>query len=205
MIPSPCNILVAMATGGTVRSETVASLFGALEVLKSHNVGVNLALEIGGYVAHNRNALVATAQSKGMDYVMFIDNDMVFNPSAIQRLLDADKDIIGINYNARGVPGRPTISTVKIVDPATDPNYGKTMMVDFPAQMFKCFGLGTGFMLIRTSVFDKLERPYFVAYEDPDGSHHTEDIEFCKKAHDVGFDVWCNPTIEVKHIGTYEY
>jgi len=205
MIPSPCNILIGMATGGTVRSETVTSLFGALEVLKSHGVGVNLAIEIGGYVAHNRNALVKTAREKGMDYIMFIDNDMVFQPSSIQRLLDADKNIIGCNYNARGVPGKPIISTVKMVDPNTDPNYGKTMTVEFPAQMFKVFGLGTGFMLIKTKVFEKLEKPYFEAYEDPDGSHHTEDIEFCARAHKKGFNVWCNPTIKLGHIGTQEY
>jgi len=194
-----------MATGGTIRSETVTSLFGAIEVLKGHGVGVNLALQIGGYVAHNRNELVRTAKSHGSDYIMFIDNDMVFPASGIQRLLDSDKDIIGAMYNARGVPGKPVISTVKLTDPNNDPNFGKFVNTEIPSQLFKCYGLGTGFMLIRMSVFNALEEPYFVAYEDPGGEHHTEDIEFCKKAHEAGIDVWCLPNIEMKHIGTAEY
>jgi GT2 family glycosyltransferase len=176
-----------------------------MEVIKSHGVGVTLNIMIGGYVARNRNELVETAKKNGSTHLMFIDNDQTFQPSAIQRLIDHDKDIVGANYNARGVPGKPIVSTVKLIDPETDPHKDETYTTEFPAQMFKCFGLGTGFMLINMSVFDKLEKPYFVAYEDPDGTHHTEDIEFCKKAGLAGFDVWCSPTIKVGHIGTYEY
>ncbi|MBU6501168.1 MAG: hypothetical protein KGJ89_05375 [Patescibacteria group bacterium] len=199
------NIMVGMATGGTVRSETVSSLVGALEVIKGKGAGVALSLQIGGYVAHNRNELVKLAQENKSTHIMFIDNDMVFKPSAIQRLLDHDKDIVGANYNARGVPGKPVIMTMKLTNPETDENKGQYMQVNFPPQLFKCWSLGTGFMLVKTSVFDKLARPYFVAYEEPNGEHHTEDVEFCKKAHEAGYDVWCSPTIEIKHIGTYEY
>lgn len=202
---SPCNLLIGIASGGTMRVETVTSLIGAMEVIKGHGVGVNLSIEIGGYVAHNRNALVDTAQRTGSTHIMFIDNDMTFQPSAIQRLLDHDKDIVGANYNARGVPGKPVVSTVKLIDPETDPNKNKTYTAEFPAQLFKCYGLGTGFMLINMQVFNHLTRPYFVAYEDPNGEHHTEDIEFCKRAGEAGFDVWCSPSIKVGHIGTAEY
>lgn len=199
------TVTIGMATGGTIRSETVTSLFGAMEVLKGHGVGIHLILEIGGYVAHNRNTLVRQAQHNGSTHLMFIDNDMVFQPSAIQRLLDADKDIVGANYNARGVPGKPVVSTIKLVDPATDPNYGKVVNTEWPAQLFTLFSIATGFMLIKMPVFDKVADPWFVAYEEVGGEHHTEDVEFCKKAHEAGIDVWCSPTIEVGHIGTYQY
>lgn len=198
---SPCNITIGMATGGTIRSETVTSLIGAMDVLKSHGVGINLSIQIGGYAARNRNALADVALNNGSNYLMFIDNDMVFKPSAIQRLLDHDKDIVGVHYNARGVMGKPVISTVKLADE----NGNLTSSDHMPAQLFKCFAVGTGLMLVKTSVFPKLKRPYFVAYEEEDGEHHTEDVEFCRKAHDAGIDVWCSPTIEVGHIGNYTY
>ena len=73
------------------------------------------------------------------------------------------------------------------------------------SELFKASGTGTGFMLIKTKVFDKLKKPYFVAWEDEDGNHHTEDIEFCINARKAGFDVWISPTIKIGHIGTYEY
>lgn len=197
--------MIGMATGGTIRAETVPCLVSAIEVLKGNGVGVALDLEIGGYVARNRNLLVKTAQEKHMDYIMFIDNDMLFPASGIQRLLDSDKDIVAANYNARGIPDKPVISTLKMVDYRIEENKNKVMPVDIPAQLFKCWALGTGFMLIKMSVFDKLPQPYFVEYEDEEGEHHTEDVEFCTRAHDAGFDVWCLPSIKMKHIGTQQF
>jgi hypothetical protein len=196
-----------MATGGTIRSETFTSVVGAMDVLKSHGIGVALSVQIGGYVAHNRNALVDIAQKNQSTHLMFIDNDMVFQPSAIQRLIDHDKDIVGANYNARGVPDKPIVSTVKMINPETDPNGGKDKVYSttMPAQLFKCYGLGTGMLLVKMKVFNELEKPYFVAWEDANGEHHTEDIDFCRKAGEAGFDVWCSPTIKVEHIGTYFY
>jgi GT2 family glycosyltransferase len=199
------NLTVGLCTGGVVQSETVTSLFGALDVIKGHGIGVNLSLQIGGYVAHNRNELVRVAQKNGSTHLMFIDADMIFQPSSIQRLIDHDKDVVGANYNARGVPGQPIISTLKLVDPSTDPDKGKFIQSEFSAQLFPVFGLATGFMLIKMPVFDKVEAPWFVAYEEPNGEHHTEDIEFCAKCHKVGIDVYCSPTIQIGHKGNYVY
>ncbi len=199
------NILIGMATGGTVRSETVTSLIGAMDVIRSHGIGTDLRLEIGGYVSMNRNRLVRCALERGSSHILFIDNDQTFQPSAIQRLIDADKDIVGAMYNARGVPGKPVVSTIKLVDPATDPNKGEIVTSEFSAQLFKTFSLGTGFLLIKTDVFRKMQSPWFVDGEDEKGECFTEDVEFCKKAHKAGFDVWCSPTIKVGHIGTTEY
>lgn len=199
------NILIAICTGGTMRSETVTSLIGAMEVLKGHGVGVGLRIEIGGYVSMNRNRLVRHALENNFTHIMFIDNDMVFQPSAIQRLLDADKDIVGANYNARGVPGKPVVMTIKLTDPALEPQPGQVKTVEISAQLFTTFSLGTGFLLIKTDVFKKMDSPWFVDGEDKNGECFTEDVEFCRKAHLAGYDVWCSPTIKMGHIGTYEY
>lgn len=204
MIPSPCNILIGIISGGTVRAELVPSLFGALEVLKGHGIGVNIACQVGGYAAQNRNELVKLAHEHMSDYLMFIDNDMTFPPSGIQRLLDADKDIIGVHYNARPKPGQQVVSTVKTIDPWNDPDFGR-VAYEFPAQMFKCFAVGTGFTLMRMSIFDKIPYPWFVSGETAKDGPFTEDVDFCRKANEAGIEVWCNPTIKMTHIGTAEY
>lgn len=205
MIPSPCNIVIGIISGGTVRSELVPCLFSACEVLKGHGIGVNIVMQIGGYAAHNRNECVRSAREHKADYLMFIDNDMTFPASGIQRLLDADKDIIGVNYNARPKLGGSVVSTVKTRDPWNDPDYGKIIGNEVPAQMFKCFSVGTGFTLIRMSVFDKLKFPYFVSGQTEQGEPFTEDVDFCRKANAAGIEVWCNPTIPMKHLGTAEF
>ena len=199
------TLLIGMCTGGTVRSETVTSLVGAMEVVKSHGIGTNLRIMVGGYVSMNRNKLVRSALEMNASHLLFIDNDHMFDPSAIQRLIDADKDIVGVNYNSRGAPGQPVVSTIKLVDPKIDPQKDKIVNSEFPAQLFKLFALGTGFMLIKTDVFRNMKAPWFVDGEDKDGECFTEDIDFCRKAHLAGYDVWCSPTIPMKHIGTQEY
>lgn len=35
--------------------------------------------------------------------------------------------------------------------------------------------------------------------------HYVEDYAFCRKARAAGFDIWCDPSFLVSHVGDYEY
>lgn len=197
------NVLIGICCGGTIHAETVTSLIAAMNTLADKNVGVAVSVQVGGYKPYNCNRLVKEAQDGGFTHMMFIDADMVFPSSGIMRLLDNDKDIVGANYNQRGNPsaGDPKTSVVKMAD-----DTGRLIATDHvPGQLFKCAGLGLGFTLMKMSVFEILNKPYFRDFEAADGDHHTEDIEFCEKARAAGLEVWCNPTIKMGHIGSYLY
>jgi GT2 family glycosyltransferase len=199
------NILIGICTGGTIRAETVAALVAAMDTLRDKGVTVNLSVQVGNFVDYNRNRIVTAALEHGCSHIMFVDSDMVFPSSGIIRLLDHDKDIVGANYNMRGNPstGDMGMCTTKMAD--ADGNLIAVNAEDIPTQLFKCHALGTGFMLIKSSVFAKLKKPYFQVYEDPDGTSHTEDINFCAHAGEAGFGVWCSPSIKMQHIGAYAY
>ncbi len=32
-----------------------------------------------------------------------------------------------------------------------------------------------------------------------------EDVWFCRSARDAGYDVWCDPTVSVFHLGDFAY
>lgn len=197
------SLTIGMCTGGTVQAETVTSLIGAMDVVKDKGIPTYLSLQIGGYTAHNRNTLVETAKKNNSTHLMFIDADQTFPPSGIVRLFDHDKDIVGGVYNTRGSydESGKLISTVKLADDDGNLLSGGSI----PSQLFKCWAVPTGFILIKMSVFDKIDKPYFVAWESEEGEHHTEDVDFCEKAHKAGFDIWCSPTIKIGHIGNYVY
>lgn len=202
------SIFIGMPSGGSVKDDTVTSLIGAMDLVKQQGIEVGLMIVTGGYVAHNRNKLVQAAKEHQATHLMFIDADHIFKPSAILRLLDHDKDIVAANYNTRGNvsdDGR-LLNILKPFDEngemVTD---GRVAEFQMPKELFKVGGLGTGFMMVKMSVFDKLEQPYFVAWEEPTGEHHTEDIDFCIKARNAGYDIWCSPRIEMQHIGTKVY
>lgn len=202
------RIYIGICSGGAVQAETITSLIAAMDLIKQKGVDCGLDIMIGGYVAHNRNNLVREAFKKGASHLMFIDADMIFPASGIVRLLDHDKDIVGGMYNTRGNTDDDgkLLSTIKMLDENGElPMDGGTRNFSIGPELIKVGGLGTGFLMIKMDVFKKMESPWFVAWESPEGEHHTEDIQFCVNAREAGYDIYCSPTIKIGHKGTKVY
>jgi hypothetical protein len=58
---------------------------------------------------------------------------------------------------------------------------------------------GTGFMLIKREVFDKVKAPWFECY---DKGMAGEDVYFCAKCKDAGVKVWVDTALHLGHIAT---
>lgn len=184
---------------GDVKAETVVSLLTSLSRL---NCGVHFNFVKNTYVHEARNQIVSIAQSVGATHLMFIDADMAFPSDGITRLLAHEKEIVGAMYNMRS--SKEPISTLKMAD--KDGNFIAMSSDKIPKdRLFKCGALGTGFVLIKMSVFDKLEKPYFWFGMNKDGGLIGEDVYFFMKCREKGIDVWCDPTIHLGHIGDYCY
>ena len=199
------KVLVGMCTGGTVQAQTAVSLVGALDHLKIEGISYQVSIQIGGNKSQNMNRLVREAIQGEFDYLMSIDNDMIFPPDGIVKLINNDKDIVGANYAVRGnsVEGDTRECVIKIVD-----DKGKKMATtlnSLPKHLFQCHSLGNGFTLYKTEVFKKLQAPWFKDYETKDGEWHGEDVLFAEDAQKQGYEVWCNPKIKIGHIGKYNY
>src|SRR3989339_1283692 len=138
------------------------------------------------------------------DYLMWIDSDTVFTPAQFQRLLNHQKDIVaGIYSMADG----KQFATV----PEWDEEYFKVNgCFKFLAKedLTKASGLmkvsytGMGFMLVRKGVFEAMEYPWFKPLEKQIGDmvdFTMEDVCFCLRAKEAGFDVWVDPAVIVGH------
>jgi hypothetical protein len=68
-------------------------------------------------------------------------------------------------------------------------------------------GVGFGMVLIRKEVFEKTPKPWFWFDTTAKGGTIGEDIYFCAKAFDSGFDTIVDHDLSkhIRHIGTYEY
>ena len=118
----------------------------------------------------SREKMAIHAKGKGYTHLFFIDSDIFFNPLVLNRLLRLDKDVaVGI-YNHRRLPLEPVIGV-------SEGEAYKTV-TNIPKEPFKAEIVGTGCMLIKTSVFKKIEKPYFF-YDDV--NQFGEDIYFCNK------------------------
>ena len=70
---------------------------------------------------------------------------------------------------------------------------------DYPTTTFEVGGCGFACVLIKTSivkaVYEKQGTAFFPMRE------LGEDLAFCKRARDLGFHIWAEPTVWLGHIG----
>jgi hypothetical protein len=193
------KVVVAFACQDTIKSKTALSLVCALREVK---FDYDMVMSQGCDLIGSRTRLVRQAQKLGATHMLFVDHDMFLFPSVnelsgamedpITRLVSLDKDVVGAPYNFRSFPLKSTASPLTEISDKTKP--------------YKCHGLGTGFLLIKMSVFDKIEKPYFQFGRNEDAELvYGEDTWFCQQAIKAGFDVWADPTVVIKHVGDFDF
>lgn len=156
---------------------------------------------VGSLTALARNSIVEMAKSNGhFTHLLFLDTDMTFPSDTIKKLISHDKDIVSGLYFERYAPYRPMLRK-RFEDGYSLVDYTQSNLV-------KCDALGAGCLLIKMEVFEKLSKPYFEYRLTQTGIKETflsEDIVFCERARDAGFEIWCDTTIRCGHlISDYE-
>lgn len=176
-----------------IRLETTASV---ISTIVSFRHPINFFFTNHSYIHIARRGLVLEAQKVKASHLFFVDTDMYFQGNTLEQLLSHDKDIIGVHYNQRGLPLRSTVRSKNSKD--------EIVVAEIKDELFECYAVGSGCMLINMKVFDTIEKPWFF-YGSEEENPATEDVWFCGRAKDKGFTVWCDPTLSVKHIGEYQY
>jgi len=192
------RLAIAVPTHGDIKWRTVACFLASLDYLPYK---LMFSFEAGPYVHLNREKLAQRAVDDKATHLFFLDTDMAFPPKSIQSLVNWDKDIIGASYNVKSFPPKSTIKFVnergelidKTFKPEEDP--------------FKCAAVATGFMLIKIEALLKIPKPWFWYNLDQGGQMLDlgEDVYFCFKARRYGLEVWCDPSLKVKHLGEFAY
>lgn len=186
----PPRLVVSVINGGTIKTRTVGCLFNLVGSMPFY-----LLMPTSGYPVINREMSVDMARKQRASHLMFIDADMIFTPADVNRLLGAQKTIIGANYHLRTTGKNATMI------------YGDGRVIrqiedkELPTEPFQCAAVGSGFMLCDMETFTLMKPPYFNTRWH-NGGFQTEDTVFCLKAHsDAGIRVWCDPTLKIGHIG----
>jgi hypothetical protein len=164
-------------------------------------------------ISRARNTLTARFLSNpAATHLMFIDADIGWEPHHLLMLLDADRDVIGGLYPMKSLPVRWCINS-----------FEGAQQQDHLQEVSKT---GTGFMLIKRSVFEQLDQhpavkpfvndlglpkdldPYMRTYFDTavrDGRYYSEDWTFCENWRDLGGQVWVDTRVLLRHTGTYVF
>jgi hypothetical protein len=194
------SILIGVPHYGGFKAEMACSLVAAVADLSRNGHEVALSTRGGPYTHWNREQLGEDAVEAGVGHLMMIDADMMFLPDSIGRMLGRGKPIIGGFYMMKTTP---PMNTIKLSD--GNGGYLGTKNWTPPPEPFPVAAVATGFLLISTDVLRTLPKPWFPC-EYTDGPDSVgEDVAFCRAALAHGYEVWCDPTFRLVHIGDYGY
>lgn len=143
-----------------------------------------------------RNVLVEKALSNvDVTHLLMIDDDMTFKPDALKKLIENDVDIVAGLAFKRTPNYAPCVYMKKH---GTNDHYAI-----LPEVFQEVDVVGTGFILIKREVLEKIKSPRFETWYDKENidKHWSVDFDFCMKAKAAGFKVFVDPMVEVGHIG----
>lgn len=213
------RIAIATPHQGSMTHQYVASLFETQRRMATAGCKVSLMLQSSINVEVCRNLIVSSflANVKST-HLMFIDSDHGWRPEYIARLLMMQKDVIGVVARKK-IPDR--------IEWAANFATGRTL-IDETGAMKLNGEIGTGFLMITRTALQRMIKAYpemkarhpyenatslerqnyyrlFQFEVDDDGIQRSEDITFCRRWTAIGGEVWCDPTADIIHVGSYEY
>ncbi len=148
---------------------------------------------IGASVARNRNSIIRLAMQNQCDYLLFLDDDMVFNPDLFYQLFSHNKEVVTAHCLIRYPPFKSAL-----VDGINLNN--DLILHDLKPEekgLIKIWAAGLACTLINCRVLEKFEQ-----YTSIGWLHHdelSEDISFYMQLHEAGFDSYCDLDCHVGH------
>jgi len=198
-----------------VCSQYLHGLFQTVDVLRSHGMAVEYALEQGTYIAINREKLVRRFMQSQCQFFLFIDSDTAFTPLDVLALLSSDVDVVSGLYRYR-IQVQPGVLPHCFRDV-----HGEPIDVNSP-KLQECEFLPTGMLMIRRNVFEKLYQSHEQLFNQGFRAKHTlrqkpqttdevilkwegEDEYFSRIWREAGGKLHVNSTVKVGHIGERDY
>jgi hypothetical protein len=200
--------------GGQLTESTFMSFIKFANTCRELNLNWSIeTMTNESLISRGRNTLTAKfLTNPASTHLMFIDADIGWEPWHLLVLMNHDVDVIGGMYPMKTLPIRWCLNSFEGAE--TGENLQEVSKT------------GTGFLLIKRHVFEKLDShpavkpfandlglpkeldPYMKTYFDTavrDGRYYSEDWTFCENWRDLGGKVWVDPRVTLKHTGTYVF
>ena len=197
----PTSVSILVPTRDTVYSHFSLSLGNLIKTTTQMGIDVHLFFDASTILINQRENLIGQAIAMKSEWVLWLDSDMMFPPTTLLRLLAHNQDIVACNYMKRSYP----FKSVAFMDTNDWESWVPLQSED---ELLTVEAIGMGCVLMRTSVFEKLNRPYFeYTYQPKTKDWGGEDFTLFKKLTGVGVQlkVDTNLSNEIYHIGTFAY
>ena len=236
--------------GGVVTEAYAQGMFTLAGIASQYGIGVGYAtIANESLVTRARNELVhAFLQNTKATHMMFIDADIKFDPKSIVRMLLADQDVVVGAYplktlnwesvveksrydysefTAQSAAVEAAMYVINVHKP--DPEMvGKQVDVQVKNGLLEVYDAGTGFMLMKRHVLEKMienypdtmyysdkdmteeleKRKRFALFDtmiDSDKRYLSEDYTFCRRWQELGGKIYLDVNTTLSHIGSYTF
>lgn len=199
----PPSIMIAVPAMEMVNAEFAQHLAMAAANMVANGIKINCAFNIGSVITIARRNLVEIFLKSDFDYIWWVDSDMKFPIDAPIRLLQRQKPIVGVNYRRRRFPN-PTFTGMS----GDAGSFREFVTNENSPAMEQIDVLPHGCVLVKREVYEKIPHPHYLQEFIPDLNLEIgEDIFFCQKAKQAGYEIWCDQELsrEVAHIGIFHF
>jgi hypothetical protein len=223
--------------GGQVSSIYATSIFDLQRALRSKsNIDLKIQLRDGDALITRARANLMTLflDDPSATHFLFVDADIGFTPDQVFRLIECGADVVAGVYPIKHVNWdkvKRVIETNRPKLPSASLDY--VLEINDPDHVAVVNGFtrvryaGTGFLMIRRHVFERMcrhpayaplqffrehsrdalagSRNRFALFEsmiDPESATYlSEDFAFCKRWTDIGGEIWADLESRLDHVG----
>jgi GT2 family glycosyltransferase len=214
----PSVLICTPSKSGYVHLNYLASLMGTFRILEHFGFRVGLHLDQGKTLDMGRSLAATYFLNSDFTHMMFIDDDMVWQPELVARMIEFGVDIIGVPYRQKVKEVIYNMRSVGDFEQSTE-----------NPSLLSVNDIATGLLLIRKNVLEKMkdtvekviDHPstkqtvymFFrhqvvqdkVACPDGELTYMSEDLYFCRMARELGFQIWAYVDAETAHTGTISF
>lgn len=220
------SVLVAMPCYTGIADTTGVGLFNLGKYFQANGIANDLLTVSNSSLISKCRSRIANIflHATSFEYLLFIDSDIGFQVDDVKKLFELKVEFAAAPYPLKSLTPRYNFEVTR-KDGKLVANATKTAI--------QIEHIGTGFMLIHRSVFEKVARhfPELLFYPSPESSHRafteaelknsihffetyidpisrvqlSEDLAFCRRARSVGVDIWMRLDTTLTHSGHHQF
>jgi hypothetical protein len=197
------RLTIGVPTSGFVRSafaHSLTNMMGHLCSVGIKNSGtkslvIQLEMLEGSVIHISRESIVTRALAANATHLLFLDDDMVFEPDILDTMFECKKDIVLTNY---------LLKTETPCFLITDKHGQHVDTTEQSTGIQSVYAGGFGISLFNIEVFKATPQPWFMPlWMKEQNMYTTEDVPFFYRTRKAGFEAFVDhdASKKVSHVG----
>lgn len=186
------RLLIGIPSTDFLHVEFVKSLTNLILRLREDKIDFTVHFETGTLVYVARDHIASKAINEGYTHVLWLDSDMVFTDDFLDSLMFCGKPFVAGIYQSRRKGYHSALFKNLDID-------NLERFEEYPHGTFEIAGCGFAGVLIETEILRQVMVNHGTCFLPM--KMYGEDLAFCKRAVDMGYKIYAEPTAVMGHVG----